>query len=307
VITDAANMDDATSSRPGKVIRALHVDAVRELPIQNIGSSSQALLDYTDKMRSERGGASLDLQGANLQIAGQTASGIERQFTSREQLAALMTRNISETLIRSLYLLVHKTLRLHMPGELVTRISGEFTTSDPGQWPERERVNVKTGLSPGERINKKNTMEQIILKQTELFAGGMDGVLVNLQGYHNALTDWGKAANIDNPDRYFADPMSQQSQQAQQGKQQQQQEQVQREAELNQMIFGVQNQLEQAKIQIDGMGQMFDKQNEDNELRFKYFNAQLNAEIEEAKIIGNATLELEKQQEAGRLKSVDNS
>ena len=299
VVTDAANLDDASESRPGKVIRSLHLDAVKELPIQNLGASSAALLEYTDKMRSERGGASLDLQGAELQIAGDTAHGIERQFSSREQLAALMTRNISETLIRSLYLLVHRTLRLHMPGEIVSRIGGEFTTSDPGQWPERERVNVKTGLSIGERINKKNTLEQIIAKQTELFAGGMDGVLVNLQGYHNALTDWGKAANIDNPDRYFSDPASQASQEAQQGKQQARQDQTQREEQLNQMIFGVQNQLEQARVQLEGMGQLMDKREADNELRFKYFEANLKAETEEAKIVGNATLELEKQQEQG--------
>ena len=305
VITDAANIDDAEDSRPGKIIRAMHIDAVKELPIQNLGSSSAALLEYTDKMRSERGGASLDLQGAELQIAGDTAHGIERQFSSREQLAALMTRNISETLIRSLYLLVHRTLRLHFPGEIVSRIAGEFTTSDPGDWPDRERVNVKTGLSIGERINKKNTMEQIILKQTELFAGGMDGVLVNLQGYHNALTDWGKAANIDNPDRYFADPTSEQAQQAQQSKQQQRQQQTQREEALNQMIFGVQNQLEQARVQLEGMGQLFDKQAKENELRFKYFDALLDSEVEEAKIIGDATLQLEKQQQQGQLQAVE--
>ncbi len=305
VITDSANLEDASDSRPGKIIRAMHIDAVKELPIQNLGASSAALLEYTDKMRSERGGASLDLQGAELQIAGDTAHGIERQFSSREQLAALMTRNISETLIRSLYLLVHRTLRLHFPGEIVSRIAGEFTTSDPGDWPDRERVNVKTGLSIGERINKKNTMEQIIIKQTELFAGGMDGVLVNLQGYHNALTDWGKAANIDNPDRYFSDPSSEQSQQAQQGKQEQRQQQTQREEQLNQMIFGVQNQLEQARVQLEGMGQQFDKQAKENELRFKYFDALLDSEVEEAKIIGDATLQLEKQQQQGQLQAVE--
>ena len=66
-----------------------------------------------------------------------------------------------------------------------------------------------------------------------------------------------------------------------------------------------QNQLEQARVQLEGMGQLFDKQAKENELGFKYFESLLKSEVEEAKIIGNATLELEKQQEQGRLQAVE--
>ena len=279
------NLDDLISSRPGKTIRVRSPDAVRELPMQDIGASSNALLDYADKMRSERGGASLDLQNASLQLAGDTAHGIERQIGSKEQLAALMTRNISESLIRSLYLLVHKVLRTQMPGEIVTRIGGEFQSIDPGTWQSRDRVNVKTGLSVQERGQMKMALESIVAKQTELFGGGMDGVLVSLQNYHNALTDWGRASMIDNPERYFVDPNSQGAQQASQAKQEQNQAASDQEEELNQMVFGMQNQLEQMKIENDRL-------KAEQELQFKYFDARLDAEVAEAKIVGDATLKL---------------
>ena len=280
-----ANLDDLTSVRPGKSIRVRSPDAVRELPMQDIGASSNALLDYADKMRSERGGASLDLQNASLQLAGDTAHGIERQIGSKEQLAALMTRNISESLIRSLYLLVHRVLRTQMPGEIITKIGGEFVNVDPGSWPPRDRVNVKSGLSVQERGQMKLALESIVAKQTELFGGGMDGVLVSLQNYHNALVDWGRASMIDNPERYFIDPMSEQAQQASQGKQEANQAAQDVEDELNQMVFGMQNELEQMKLDNE-------KLKAQNELQFKYFDARLDAEVAEAKIVGDATLKL---------------
>lgn len=286
VVADGqVNLDDAVSKRPGKAIRARSVEAVRQLMIPDIGSSSNALMEYADKMRSERGGAALDLQNASLQIAGDTAHGVERQMGSKEQLAALMTRNISESLIRSLYLLVHRVLRTQMPGEIVTRLAGEFVTVDPAQWPERERVNVKAGLSVQERFQLKTALEAVINKQTELFGGGMDGVLVNLQGYYNALTDWGRASMLDNPERYFLDPNSEEAQQAQQGKQEANQAAQDAEDETNQLVFGMQNELEQLKIENENRQHQQD-------LQFKYFDARLDAELSEAKIIGDAALKL---------------
>ena len=152
-----------------------------------------------------------------------------------------MCRNLSETLIRSIYLLVHRTLRTKMPGEIVTRIGKEFVNIDPMTWQTRERVNVKAGLSVQERAHKKRVMEQILAKQTELFQSGMDGVLVDMESYHNALNDWGRASLIDNPERYFIDPKSKKAEAAAQQKQQEQQAAQAKEKEMNEMIFGVAN------------------------------------------------------------------
>ena len=131
----------------------------------------------------------------------------------------------------------------------------------------------------------KIALESIVAKQTELFGGGMDGVLVSLQNYHNALVDWGRASMIDNPERYFIDPMSEQAQQASQGKQEANQAAQDVEDELNQMVFGMQNELEQMKLDNE-------KLKAQNELQFKYFDARLDAEVAEAKIVGDATLKL---------------
>ena len=74
VIDGQVNVDDVTNSRPGGVVRARAPDAVVPFPFTDIGPSAQNTLSYLDKIRSERGGASLDLQSAELQIAGETAA-----------------------------------------------------------------------------------------------------------------------------------------------------------------------------------------------------------------------------------------
>ena len=300
VLDGSVNMEDALETRASKVIRARSLDAVKEIPIADLGSSSQALLEYADKMRSERGGASLDLQSAQAQLQGDTAHGIERQFTSREQLAAMMTRTMSETLIRGLYILVHRTLRTQMPGEVVTRIAGEFATVDPAEWQPRDRLNVKSGMSLGERAHKSQVLNQVMQQQGQLLGGGMDGVLVSLQTYHNAVMDWGKSAGLDNPERYYIDPNSQAAQEAAKGKQQQAQASSDKEEQLNQMIFGMQNQIEQQKVAND-------KAAEQAEIQFKYFSEAVMAAIAEAKIIGKATGDLANIEAQARLKAVETS
>ncbi len=287
IVDGAVNIEDAKSTRPGKLIRARSPDAIREMPIADLGSSSRSLLEYADQIRSESGGASLDLQAAGLQLAGETAHGVERQMGSKEQLAAMMCRNIAETLIRSLFLLVHMTMRTKLPGGIDVRIGNEFVTVNPNEWVERTRVNVKAGLSIQERAAKKLVLEQIVAKQTELFQSGLDGTLVSMQNYHNALTDWMRASMVDSPERYFLDPMSKESKAAADSKTQQRQQAKQDQEKQQHMLFGVQNQLEQMQIKLN-------KYEFDNELRFKYWKESEANKLDEGKAIASGAVEIEK-------------
>jgi hypothetical protein len=251
VQTGQVDMDDVTNSRPGGVIRVRGPGAVEPFPFTDIGGSCQATLDYLDKVRSERGGASLDLQSAELQLAGETAHGVERQMSSKEQLAGMMTRTLAETLVRSTFLLVHKAMRLYFPDVINIRARGQFAEVDPAQWPERDRVNVRAGLSTAERARKKQTLESIMASNA---AKKQLGEYVSPVSSHNLELDWGRASGLDNPERYFTDPASEEAQQAQQAQAaqaQQAQEQQQQLVQLQAMIEQQKHEIEQAKIHQD--------------------------------------------------------
>lgn len=290
-------VDDAVNSRPGGIIRVMGEVGpnIMPIPIQDTGSSALAALEYQDKIRSERGGASLDLTASGQQVGAETAHGIERQMSSREQLAAMMARTLAETLVRETYIMVHRGLREWINQPIKAQVAGRFVESNPGEWRERDRVNVQTGLSYSERMRRRSALEMVISQQEKMAAAGYSGVLVNAQNYHSAIMDWSRAAEIDNADRYFLDPASEESQQAAQA----QQEKAEELENMQLQIAATSAQAEQQKALIE---QAVSKYKADVENAFKYWSESLGAEIEMLKV-QNQSLQAEMQMAVGQSRS----
>jgi hypothetical protein len=290
VVDGAVNLDDATNSRPGGLVRIRSADALVPFPFTDIGPSAQNTLAYLDKVRSERGGASLDLQSAEMQIAGDTAHGVERQMSAKEQLAAMMTRTLAETLIRSLWQMVHFALRLYMPDDMQVPQGGQFVTVDPSQWPERRSVTVMAGLSNSERMRKKQALEVIIGRQDILQS---QGKYVAENDIYNAQLDWARAQGMNNPERYFTDPSSQEAMQYQQQRQQEAQAQQLYQAQL----LAMQQEIENRKANNEDAKVFEDARQFDDELKFKYWAEAKSAEVEEAKMASTMAMSMIEEKE----------
>jgi hypothetical protein len=275
----AVNLNDATDNRSGGVVRTKGSphQSIMAFPVVDIGPSTLALLTYADKMRSEGSGASLDLQSAALQVAGDTAHGVERQMGSREQLAAMMARTLAETMLRSAWLLTHRALRSWITADMEVQSGGRFITANPAQWVERESVNLKTGLSVGERAQRKGALAEVLQQQIQILGNGLNGQLTDLPSVYSALIDWTRAAMLDNGERYYVDPKSDPAKQAKQQADQQAQQQQQFSMQTTQAIALGAQQVEQIKAAMD-------KYEADQDTRFDYFKAILDAAIEEMKL-----------------------
>ena len=104
--------DDVAEGAPGRGIRSRNPGNVAWMPIQDIVSNSIQFLQYMDKVRAEQTGAALEMQGAEGQLVREVSGvSVDMQLAPREQMAALDSRNIAETLVRNTFLLIHKTLR----------------------------------------------------------------------------------------------------------------------------------------------------------------------------------------------------
>lgn len=284
VVDGAVNTDDITNSRPGGIVRMSSPDAVVPFPFTDVGGSIGTFLEYTDKMRSERGGASLDMQAAELQVAGHTAHGVERQMSAKELMASMITRTIAETLLRTVYELVHKAMRLYVPDELTFRAGGEFVTVNPSEWQERKYIDVKAGLSLAERTRKTQALQGIMAHQGMLLQLGMDGTMVDEQSIYAASMEWCRASGISNPEQYLVDPNSEQSQQAAQQKQQQAQQEAQAAQAQQQEMLQLQKMIELRKADNEDARVMEDGRQHDEELQFKYWEAGQQQALEEAKL-----------------------
>lgn len=282
------NVDDISDGRPNGAIRVkANVPDIRAalMPFQVPDTSANILqnIQYLKQVRSEMGGAALDMQTANMQIGGDRmgSQGLDRAYSVVEQLCALMTKLVAISLIRSTFLLAHATLRESFNDPVQIKRQGKWQSPIPTQWQERDCCTVKIGMSAGERARRASALLTMLNMQIQLADKGMDNVLVNLEGFYNTLMEWARVSDIQDPEQYFVDPQSNSAMQAAQSKQQQAQEQQQ----MQQALMSQSVQMKQFEISLD-------KYKTDVDTQFKYYNAVLSAEVSEAQIVGKATSDL---------------
>jgi hypothetical protein len=212
-----ANLADAKDSTQD-IIRIKGANGLIPVPVVDAGPSVAAFLDYMDRARSERGGASLDMQSATAQVAtNQTAQGIERQYSSKEQLAAMMARTFGETGLRGAFLAAHYLLRTQWGSGVDAKVAGEWVQDDPSKWRGRGGVVVRIGQSETQRRSKANALVQVIGMQAQAMQAGLGGILTDETRMFNAASDLVTANSLRNPERYFIDPASKGARQAKQG------------------------------------------------------------------------------------------
>lgn len=291
-----ANMDDLSDGRPDGVIRVKPMaqavgNALMPFNVPDTSANILANIEHQNRVRSEMGGAALDMQSANVQIGGDGmgSMGLDRAFSVAEQLAADFTDTIASTLIRDVFLIAHEVMREWFATPTHIKANGKWITATPSEWMPRECVIIKPGMSVGERARVAATLRQVLMDQIALSKEGVDGVLVNVQGFYKTLMDWLRVNDVPNPEQYFIDPETPQAQQAMQQKMVAQQKE--QELRMN---------LTQQAIQLEQLKQAFEKYKADQETEFKYWSKTQDVEVEEAKLAGTATIELIKTKEQGK-------
>ena len=284
------NGDDVSDGRVNNMVRVKPTvqdirAAIMPLIVPDTSANILANLESTARERSEMGGAALDMQSAQMQIGGDRmgSQGLEKAYSVAEQLSAAMMKTIASTLIRDVFLLAHRTLREYFDEPVPIKRNGKWTYVTPSEWPERENVTVKPGMSPGERQRRVTALGEVINAQLMLSDKGMDQVLVDLGGFNQALMDWARLSEVQNPEQYFVDPESDESKAALANKSKQAQELDVQKKTLMQQAFG----MEQLKNALQ-------KYQHDSEMQFKYFAEILGVEVEEAKLVSGATIDIAK-------------
>lgn len=284
------NADDLEDGRVNGRIRIKNShqgpldEAVSALLVPDISQGILLNIEAQKRNRAELGGAALDLATANAQLGSDQigSQGLDRAYSVMEQLAAMMTKIIARTLIRNVYLLTHQTLRQFFNEPVNIKQTARWATPTPSEWQERTILTVKPGMSVGERARLVASLGSILDKQLTLSEQGLDDVIVNINGFYAALMDWARAADVSNPQQYFLDPNSDSSKQALKSKQAQQKKQQENQATLIDQALG-----------LERLRTAFEKYKQDTDLQFKYWDANLDSEVEEAKIVGDATTKLQ--------------
>lgn len=286
--------EDVSDGRPNGAIRVRKggndgVEDIRAavMPLQVADNSANILanIDALKRERAELGGAALDLASAQAQVGGPNArlgsQGLDRAYSAMEQLAAMMTKTIAATLIRSVWLLAHAVIRRSFAEPVAIRRAAHWDSPIPAQWRPRSSVTVRVGMSPGERARMAATLSGLLDKQIFLAQNGQDDVLVNADKFYRTMMHWLRVSDIRNPEQYMLDPSSPESQQAYGAKQKAAQQQAQQRQSLMDRAIGT----KETQIGLD-------KYKHDSSLQHSYWSDVLDSEVEEAKIVGKATTDL---------------
>jgi hypothetical protein len=266
--------------KPGVVadVRA----AVAAFSVPDTSGNILANIEHMRRVRAEMGGATLDMATGQMQLSDRVGSmGLDRAYSVMEQLAAFMTRMLAHTLIRTMYLIGHETLRTQWQGPVSFKRGKEWIQQDPSKWQVREAVDVNLGASVGERSRIAAVLDSLMNKQAVLAQQGMEDVLVDLQSFYNAAMQWLRINDIDNPEKYFLDPRTDAAKKALQDKATQRQQAQQKQDAMMQQAAT----LEQVRIALD-------KYKQDSDLQFKYYAEVINAQIEEAKLVTKGVIDL---------------
>ena len=243
VVSDALNPVIRVNGAPGEV--------VMPLPVLDVSSQILATLQWIDGLRRESGGASIDMTSPQLQIAGQSAHAAERDYSFREMGTTAMLRTIGATLIRSLYLLVHATIKAEMSEPVKVRRGREMEDSDPQHWPQRQDVMVDIGQPLGVRQRRIGALMQTIQMQTQTLMQGGAGLLVSLADIYRAQVALAKMAGLKDAERYWTDPESPAAQQQAQAQQQAAQQQAAQQAAQQQQIIDATKEVETLKSETE--------------------------------------------------------
>jgi hypothetical protein len=216
---NCVNPIDLKSGELNPVIRTKNTppEDILPIPIQDVTSQLLATLQWLDNLRREDGGASIDMTTAQVQIAGTSAHAAERAYSVKELQTGLMLRTIGETLIRSLYLLVHKAMRNVIKSVVVSNDNGQYYTAKPDQFPERTDILIDVGTTLGVRQRRLAALGSVLSMQDKVLQTGGSGILVTPKNIYSAQMAFSRESGLPQPSLYWTDPESQESQQAAQG------------------------------------------------------------------------------------------
>ncbi len=290
VIEGACNSDQLTDQDPSGVLQFARSkvggdirNGIMPLQTQDLTAGLVTSLNYQRSVRSEMGGASLDVGTGQVQLPDRMGSmGLDRAYSASEQLSSLILKTFSQTLIKDLWLLVHDLLRTEWVGALPIKVQGRWQQPEPSKWPKRRNVRVKPGMSPGERQRRSSALGELIGLQGKLAEQGMEEVLVNAERYYRTICDWARLNDIPRPEQYLIDPSTPEAQQALTNKAQQSQAQAQ-----------AAKQLQEQAIALEGMSRALEKYGIDVKAAIEKYRIDMQSETEEAKL----TIDLVKERE----------
>lgn len=227
VVEGKVNMEDATTRRPGGIIRQKEAGAVQALISQDVSASGFSMISYLDSVRESRTGVrrfSAGIQADALNPYASTATGAGIVEDSSQDQVMLLCRNFAEQGLISLFGRMLELICKHQNKAQTIRLRGTWVTIDPSAWNTGMDLKVAVGLGTG---NRTKTVNDLLTSITQVDGpiiqgqGGMNGPIIFPSNVYKKLTKFNEAMGFKREDGFYTDPTKAPPQAPPQGQQQQ--------------------------------------------------------------------------------------
>jgi len=205
----AVEIDDLLVSRPGGIVRADHVDAVKPLETAAFGPMAFNMVEWLDTVKENRTGITKYNQGLDAESLNQTATGISKIMDAAQARIEQFARVFSETGLKDLF---RKLLKLYASSpmkERTIRLRGEWVTFDASKWNTNMDVEIEVGLGVGQANDRIRQLQMILELYGQMQDKGIAEMLVTPRHIHHTVTKLVEAMGFKIPEDFFADPATQ--------------------------------------------------------------------------------------------------
>jgi len=206
VLEGQVNLDDLLVSRPGGLIRARALDAVKPLEVQPVSRDAVVALEFLESVKENRTGITRYNQGSDSGSLNKTATGVSRIMNA----AYARLELIAQLFARQLQRLGKLLLRAYVEGgfreETLRLTNGEWVTFDPRPWNADMDVTVQVGMGVGQAAERLDAMERIMAVQERMAGHPLFASMVTRENVYAAAEKMQHALGYMRENQFYTNP-----------------------------------------------------------------------------------------------------
>jgi hypothetical protein len=169
VLDGMANMDDLLTVRPNGIVRVKVLGAVKRIDNPLLGAPFYNLLEYFDKVKTNRVGSRDFGDAVDPDALNAKAHTAELVHSASQERINLMARIFAETVVKQIFWKILELTSKHQQKPQVVKLRGQWVQVDPREWKSKFNMTVTVGLGTGSQQTTLNGVQLL----GNLFAGAM--------------------------------------------------------------------------------------------------------------------------------------
>lgn len=179
VLDGMVNMDDLLTVRPNGIVRAKAMNAVQRLDNPLLGAPFYNLLEYFDRVKTNRVGARDFGDAVDPDALNAKAHTAELVSNAAQERINLMARILAEGPVKALFWKMLELNSKHQQKPKMVKLRGQWVQIDPREWKNKFNMVVTVGLGTGS--------QQRVVQNVNTMANLMGGVIQ--AGYGRMITE----------------------------------------------------------------------------------------------------------------------